>query len=401
MKDKSGDNSITAINPLLIDLPDGIEQVPSGFTLTQGSNSPAAVVIDGHGRTLELEDGGGSIITVGSGVTLALRNITLQGRASNTASLVQVNGGTLKLESGAVIKGNVTSAPGGGVAVSGGGTLRIESGAVIRENTSLADGGGVYVGTDTMSGTLIMKGGTITANTADNSGGGVALYNSSVSSEISGGTISDNLAGLDGGGIWVDEVANLTISNIVIRNNAATGNGTSLQRNGGGMYVRKTEVTMKDCFVTGNTAKNDGGGIRVELGTFTMENGIITKNTTNSTSGGISVSGTYFTMENGEISSNKASIGNTNGVYLMSSSGHASIFKMLGSARVASDDNVFIANGSAIEVLSGQLSTTGLAANIKGTLSSGTMILTGTGVSQYRNKFLYNDSTLTIDGKTP
>jgi hypothetical protein len=168
------------------------------------------------------------------------------------------------------------------------------------------------------------------------------------------------------------------------------------------MYVRETEVTMTDCFVTGNTAKDAGGGMVVELGTFTMKNGNITNNTGH-IAGGISIRGTYFTMENGVISSNTANISDTNGVYLMSNSGNASVFKMLGSARVNSNNSVFITNGSAIEVVSNNLSAAAPVADIIGnSLPSNTLILIGTGVGQYHNKFRYNNSyTIKNNGTTP
>jgi hypothetical protein len=397
MKDKSNESSLEIV------LSDGAETI-APFTFTKGTSSPGAVVINGNGRVLQLGSVG-SIMTVESGVTLTLRNITLVGRASNNAPLVKVNtGGTLKLESGAVIRDNVSSVSGGGVLVSGGGTLQMTFGAVIRENTSLTSGGGVSVGTTT-SGTLIMDGGTITANTANIDGGGVELNNSSASTSITGGTISDNQAGRNGGGIWAEAVNPLTISNVVIRNNAATGSvSTSPKGYGGGIYVRNMTVTMTDCFVTGNTAQGSGGGMRVDLSTFTMENGTIMNNT-GQYAGGISVLGTFFIMKDGVISSNTAtSDSNNNGVYLnKASDGTDSTFRMLESARVDSSNNIFIVVGSAIEVLTNQLTSAAPVANITSTgMPSGTQILIGSGISQYHTRFKYNGSyTITNMGKTP
>jgi hypothetical protein len=57
------------------------------LSLTAGSSSPAEVTLDGGGMEIALAEGAGSVITVGSGVTLTLKNITFKGSDSNTAPL--------------------------------------------------------------------------------------------------------------------------------------------------------------------------------------------------------------------------------------------------------------------------------------------------------------------------
>jgi hypothetical protein len=94
------------------------------FEAVAGSTSPARVVINGGGRTVSLAGTGGSpLLTVGDGVTLTLRNITLAGTDGDTAPLIEINGkgAKLVLESGAVIQSNATAGGwGGGILVTEG-----------------------------------------------------------------------------------------------------------------------------------------------------------------------------------------------------------------------------------------------------------------------------------------
>jgi hypothetical protein len=156
----------------------------------------------------------GTLITVGSGVELTLKNVTFQGLADNTAPLVRVTGdggtkGVLILDTGAVITGNTNvgnsdeNNAGGGVMVSGG-VFRMKAGAAIRDNTSKKTGGnnlgGGGVGV-VNGGTFIMEGGTISGNVVQDTGtswghlgggGGVMVYQGTFNME--GGTIENNTA---------------------------------------------------------------------------------------------------------------------------------------------------------------------------------------------------------------
>jgi hypothetical protein len=187
-------------------------------------NSPASVTIEGNGQVVDLT--GAPLITVGTGVTLTLKNVTFKGLKSgdggdtdNTRPLVLVNpGGTLIMEAGAVITGNTNLGDaswgtaqynaGGGVMVSGG-TFTMKDGAAISHNTSKQTvvngrnlgGGGVGV---VNGGEFIMEGGTIEDNVAEatasfgggsskwGGGGGVMVYAGTFT--MKGGTITDNTA---------------------------------------------------------------------------------------------------------------------------------------------------------------------------------------------------------------
>lgn len=100
---------------------------------------------------------------------LTLEDITVDGggvKASEPA-FVLLGKSFLTLKNGAVIRNHVcTSAYEGTVYVTGG-VLTMEAGSVIRNNTTAGDGGGV----NCSAGSFIMRGGTITGNTAAKGGG--------------------------------------------------------------------------------------------------------------------------------------------------------------------------------------------------------------------------------------
>jgi hypothetical protein len=137
------------------------------------------ITIDGSGRTVTLSEAG----TLITGVTLKLKNITLQGQGineTNTAVLIRVNaGGTLELDDGIIITGNRTfsysSVYGGGVYV-GGGTFTMSGGA-ISGNTASSYDGGVYI----YGGIFIKKDGTIYGDTDSILGNGNETDNTALS----------------------------------------------------------------------------------------------------------------------------------------------------------------------------------------------------------------------------
>jgi uncharacterized repeat protein (TIGR02543 family) len=162
----------------------------SPTTLSYSGKTNIGITLRGTGavRTVSLSSNG-AMFTVASGVTLTLdNNITLQGRSSNTNSLVRVNsGGTLVMKAGSTVTGNTyyasnSSTYGGGVYVSGTFTM---SGGTISGNTVSSDtcyGGGVYVS----SGTFTKTGGTIYGYSASDTTNSNVVKNSS-------GTVQSNM----------------------------------------------------------------------------------------------------------------------------------------------------------------------------------------------------------------
>ena len=213
---------------------------------------------------------------------------------------------------------------GGGVYVSYNSTFNMEDGEIsgntasTTSNNGRADigasisyGGGVYVGgNDNSLGSLTIRGGKISDNTAYSSsnaftsysrGGGVCVkgtitMNGTV--KISGNTAMSDLNS-NGGGVYVEDMGNFTMNSGEISGNTTGGNG-------GGVYIYSGGTfTMHDGEISGNTASNtsqfggtsSGGGV---YGSFTMENGKISGNTALTSGGGVSAGGT-FTKSNGTI----------------------------------------------------------------------------------------------------
>jgi hypothetical protein len=228
----------------------------SGLQLTT-DNSPAAVVIDGGGRVISLGNSG-TVITVGSGVTLTLRNITFKGNSSNNSSLIVVDSGTLILENGAVITGNKGTAQyGGGVYLDNGGSFTM-NGGVISDNKAQYGGGVLLNG-----GTLTIGGSAkIINNEATESGGGVSVGSGGSFTMTGEAVISGNTAKA-GGGVYIGSGGSFTMSSedAVISSNHATAGA------GGGVYVGSDgRFTMQAGIIYGvktpaltNTATTDNG----------------------------------------------------------------------------------------------------------------------------------------------
>ena len=265
---------------------------------------------DGDGTTTDPYTG--SLITVASTGSLTLADITLDGGAvwdgaldlstigssrtnsgglKATASAVSVTGGTLTMNSGAVIQNNdaqTTSVFGGGLNLNGG-SATLNTGAYITDNR--ADGGG-GVNLDNAA-TFTLAGGTINSNcTLDHGenvalplggscGGGIRVVGSSTA-HINGGAVSGNRSAVtlpthtDGGGLWLHE-ATVYISGGSISGNTSTGSGGGLQTSGA--TINNTNVYMSGGTISNNKAlKEGGGGLDIYIGSLYLSGGTITGN---------------------------------------------------------------------------------------------------------------------------
>ncbi|MGP0064912.1 MAG: hypothetical protein ACLQGP_15100, partial [Isosphaeraceae bacterium] len=170
------------------------------------------------------------------------------------------------------VSSNTAQVEGGGI-YSYQGALTITGVSQIEYNTVKATGSsssvplGLGGGLDLSGGTegikISISGATISNNTAQ-SGGGIYVSNGKVT--IAGGTISDNSA-VSGGGI--DANANLSLDNMTISDNIASGNG--------GGISDVLSLTIDNSQITGNTAGLSGGGID-SSGDLTIENSTLSDN---------------------------------------------------------------------------------------------------------------------------
>jgi predicted outer membrane repeat protein len=99
--------------------------------------------------------------------------------------------------------------------------------------------------------------------------GNTAIYNAGGTLTVSNSTVSANSADYSGGGIW-NGGGTLTVSNCTLSANSAGGNGAALG-NSLGM------LTVSNCTLSGNSARGSGGGIYSD-GTLHLVNDIVAGN---------------------------------------------------------------------------------------------------------------------------
>ena len=215
---------------------------------------------DGTNRTIRLSTNG-TMFTVRSDVTFVLdNNITLLGHNGNTGSMIYVNGGTVKMNNGATITGNIISGSntsGGGVYVNNG-TFEMSGGTISGNRANR--GGGVFVNRS-----FTMTGGVISGNSAS-SGGGVFV---SGPFTMRGGTISGNSAGANGGGVYVQQYAgNFTKTGGTITGYNSDQNNGNAVRDGDGIIARRGHAV----WYTQNRRKETSAGSNVNLNNSTADN---------------------------------------------------------------------------------------------------------------------------------
>jgi len=366
------------------------------------------------------------LFVVPNGAKLVFEDVVIDGKketyTGNAASLVRVNGGTLTLGSGAVLKNNRAS-DGGGVYVTGSGALNMNGGIIGGDteadgNTATTRGGGVYV---TGSGsTFTMTGGKVSGNTAPN-GGGVYVADSGSFTMSGDAEVSGNEATSNGGGVIVNG------STFTMNGGAVSGNTCSTD--GGGVLVNfSATFTMKDGEVSGNSATGSGsggGGVYLDSGPFTMSGGTVSGNTATGYGGGVYVrqdANCTFTMSGGEVSGNSAT--NGGGVYVTGNTSYPTggTFIMTGGAIGGGTVSGNTAtNGGGVYVTGGRFTMEGgavssnilIANNTKGGgvyVTNGTFNMTGgviggigTGNRAYDGGGVYvtgASSTFTISGGT-
>jgi len=173
----------------VIELSGNVAIAPQTLTLPSGRNN-VTITLRGIGvmRTVSLS-ANGNLFRVYSGVTLVLENITLAGRNNNARLVVIASGGTMIMNAGSRVIGNL----GGGVSVWSGGMFIMNDGEISGNRGNL-HGAGVFVNN---GGAFDMRGGRILNNRGliqaarrqvGSLGGGVRVYPGG-SFRMSNGTI--------------------------------------------------------------------------------------------------------------------------------------------------------------------------------------------------------------------
>jgi len=217
---------------------------PQNLSYNNRSNITITLRGSSAKQTISLSSNG-CMFSVGSGVTLILdNNITLQGKSSNTASLIRVTG-SLIMNEGAEISGNSISGSNG----SRGGNGLMASGKPGGNGGSVS-GGGVYV-----SGTFTMNGGKILNNrvSGGDGGGGGDVQQASITYDhaFSGGRGGNGGNGY-GGGVYVSGTFIMNGGEIS-NNRAYGGSGGNGGRDFSGFYSHNG--------YSGNNGAANGGGV--------------------------------------------------------------------------------------------------------------------------------------------
>jgi hypothetical protein len=246
----------------------------------------------------------GSVVTVNSGLQVAISNLTI---THGTGSIplnqtVRLGGGIrnygLLTLMGVSITGNAAQR-GGGVWTQGDLTVNHSS---VSGNTAQG-GGGIYVpmALSTPHTAVSITDSEVEGNTASGSGGGITLDEGG-SLTVTRSSVSRNV-GLNGGG-FEGSKANLTCNDSSFEGNTASGSGGAIQDDGG-------LHTFNDCRIVGNRAAS-GGGIDGYISTYLVFNGssIVANNIASDFGGGIiKRDGTITFNDTASVSGNTASTG--------------------------------------------------------------------------------------------
>ncbi len=207
-------------------------------------------------------------------------------------------------------------------------------------------GGGILVKDTSSGGTLTMNGGTIIGNKASRGGG---IFGCQASLSMNNCAVIGNAAYYDdeaysggfGGGMYLDKVS------LKLKNSRICGNtgGSS----GGGAEICDSSIETENTIISGNKAKIYGGGVHIEQNSeesvFNMNGGEICNNIVwndmENDGGGVYVSSGKFNMNGGRICHNE-SRGKTNGdgggVFLL---GNDSVeFTVSGNVTITDNKNI-------------------------------------------------------------
>ncbi len=193
-------------------------------------------------------------------IEVVIEGLTITGGNAAGEDFSQQSGGGIfnreSLElSNSTISGNSSEDEGGGIANYDGSTLKVID-STISDNSAGGDGGGI-----TNRGTLIVKNSTISGNTSNDQGGGI--YSQSTV-EVKNSTISGNTASESGGGIHNSGDGTVEVIDSTILDNTALIDGGGIYNTDDGL------IGLTGTIVQGNIAIDDGGGIA------NFDNGFIT-----------------------------------------------------------------------------------------------------------------------------
>lgn len=267
-------------------------------TLSGGTMTAADRLVAGFTGTANR---GGVVVNIGS--SLVVESAIIENNRAAGAGGIN-SSGTVTLLSGAIIRHN-TGGMGGGVYTSTGAAVtHMHPGSYISHNSATHAGG---IGG---MGLLEMHGGTISFNraAANGAGGGIMAWTSRAGSPaliMHDGLIEGNLAQVGGGIAFLgtsaaaaneNAITSIIHNGQIINNGRMTGFADTVQ--GGGIFLQGwARLTIHDVTISGNFASGGGGGIMASSGaapagvppitTLNIIEGLIDDNASGASGGGI------------------------------------------------------------------------------------------------------------------
>jgi hypothetical protein len=274
------------INPNNTPPPARFGVVLQGFTVTDGNASPG----DGAAGS------GGGIRDQGN-VNLTLKNMTVirNNATADGGGLVMFNaleGSWTLTVINSTVNNNHAGDAGGGIDTDGTGTVVI-AGSRVNANTDINQGAGIYIdvaagSTDPSGADMTLTNSVVNNNSAlatgiTSSGGGISNAGTGTMT-IRNCTVADNFSGANGGG-FSDENNNgtLVVSGSLFLGNTAVGSGGGIQEggpsttisttefvsnsggvSGGALFANGTTLTLNSSTFADNTSAGNGGAIEVE-----------------------------------------------------------------------------------------------------------------------------------------
>lgn len=330
--------------------------------------------IDGGGNVTIDGAGASAILSISSGGSLTVQDITLtNGFNASAGGGAIVNSGTLAIDQ-CTLSNNRTAAAfsGGAIWSSGpltitdselsgnqagnGGALYATSTAAIVDITGCDFHDNATLNTTNGWGGAILDGDgspvTITSsNLATNSArfGGAIYVGLGAALSVSEGTITGNDAVGGGGGVFMGTDSAGSFHNTELSTNSVTGNIGALPGTGGGAISSAGTLSVTETTLSGNTAgAYNGGAILVAGVLLTTESSVFNGNSA-SNGGGIQVSDqSSISVTNCTISGNAATVGLGGGINNSVSAGSMSISGSTLSGNSASSSGGGIANGNSL-----------------------------------------------------
>jgi CSLREA domain-containing protein len=219
--------------------------------LTIVGSDVASTIVDGGGidRIFDVRPAGPLI-------SVAVSDLTVRGGDTSSGSFEDGGGiqnqGLLELTRVVVTGNHVGNALGGGIENLGPeANLNMHEGTV-SGNTANSDGGGIA---NEDGGVIRLTGVTVSGNSNNTYGGGIGGFGGTI--DLTNVTVTANVTGEEGGGLYAYPVggpSTMSLNNVTVTGNSLDEASTQVTHGGGGIRQDSTAVvTLRNSIVAGNT----------------------------------------------------------------------------------------------------------------------------------------------------